>query len=82
MAKILSKSGISTLQIVRPWHVTQSIDAFLGTDAYDITLSGSMTITGSVLLNGLSTTTQTNVLTYNTTTGQLFYTASKCCRWW
>jgi hypothetical protein len=76
MAKILSKSGISTLQIVRPWHVTQSIDAFLGTDAYDITLSGSMTITGSVLLNGLSTTTQTNVLTYNTTTGQLFYTAS------
>jgi hypothetical protein len=76
MAKILSKSGISTLQIVRPWHVTQSIDAFLGTDAYDITLSGSMTITGSVLLNGLSTTSQTNVLTYNTTTGQLFYTAS------
>ena len=76
MAKILSKSGISTLQIVRPWHVTQSIDAFLGTDAYDVTLSGSMTITGSVLLNGLSTTTQTNVLTYNTTSGQLFYTAS------
>ena len=76
MAKILSKTGISTLQIVRPWHVTQSIDAFLGTDAYDITLSGSMTITGSVLLNGLSTTSQTNVITYDTTSGQLFYTAS------
>ena len=76
MAKILSKAGISTLQIVRPWHVTQSIDAFLGTDAYDITLSGSMTITGSVLLNGLSTTSQTNVLTYNTSTGKVFYTAS------
>ena len=35
-----------------------------------------MTITGSVLLNGLSTTSQTNVLTYNATSGQLFYTAS------
>ena len=48
MAKILSKSTIVSLGIIRPWHVTQSIDAFAGTDAYDITLSGSMTMTGDL----------------------------------
>jgi hypothetical protein len=76
MSKILSKSGISTLQIVRPWHVTQSIDAFTGTNAYDITLSGSMDITGSVAINGLSSTIQSNIITYNTSSGQLGFTAS------
>ena len=48
MAKILSKSTIVSLGIIRPWHVSQSIDAFAGTDAYDITLSGSMTMTGDL----------------------------------
>jgi hypothetical protein len=51
MAKILSKIGISSGSIVQPGHVTQSIDAFTGVEAYDITLSGSLTVTGSVLLN-------------------------------
>jgi hypothetical protein len=51
MAKILTKTGISSGSIVQPGHVTQSIDAFTGIEAYDITLSGSLTITGSVSLN-------------------------------
>ena len=76
MAKILSKSGISTLQIVRPWHVTQSIDAFTGTNAYDITLSGSMIVTGSIAINGLPSTVQNYIITYNTSSGQLGFTAS------
>jgi hypothetical protein len=51
MAKILTKTGISSGSIVQAWHVTQSIDAFTGTEAYDITLSGSLIITGSVILD-------------------------------
>jgi hypothetical protein len=57
MAKNLSKSGIASLQIVRPWHVTQSIDAFTGIEAYDISLSGSFTTTGSLIIKGTSTFT-------------------------
>jgi hypothetical protein len=51
MAKILSKTGISSGSIVQPGHVTQSIDAFTGIEAYDITLSGSLIVTGSVILD-------------------------------
>jgi hypothetical protein len=57
MAKILSKSGISPLQIVRPGHVTQSIDAFTGIEAYNISLSGSFSTTGSLIVKGTSTFT-------------------------
>jgi len=52
MAKTLSKSGITTGTTVEAWHVTQSIDAFAGTDAYNIVLSGSMTVSGSSTLFG------------------------------
>lgn len=53
MANTLSKSGITTGQTIQPFHVTQSVDAFTGTAAYDITISGSLTLTGSVSsLNG------------------------------
>lgn len=50
MAKTLSKSGIATGDTIEPGHVTQSIDAFTGVDAYDLTLSGSLDITGSLNL--------------------------------
>tara|TARA_R110001592_G_scaffold99985_1_gene284249 strand:+ start:588 stop:1172 length:585 start_codon:yes stop_codon:yes gene_type:complete len=53
MAKILSKTGISTGDTVKSGHVTQSIDAFIGIDAYDIFLSGSFNMTGSI--NGAPT---------------------------
>jgi hypothetical protein len=51
MAQILTKNGILSGSIVQPGHVTQSIDAFTGTQAYDITLSGSLVVTGSVILD-------------------------------
>ena len=88
MALILDKIGIVTGNTVEAYHVTQSIDAFTGIVAYDIDLSGSMDITGptlvsgslqvtgSVAINGLTNPSKTNVLTYDTTTGQIFYTAS------
>jgi len=46
MANTLSKTGITDNSTIRVWHVTQSIDAFTGTEAYDITLSGSLEIQG------------------------------------
>ena len=48
MALTLSQTGIEQDQIINSWHVTQSIDAFTGQAAYDITLSGSLILTGSV----------------------------------
>jgi hypothetical protein len=57
MANILSKTGIVDNSTVRTWHVTQSIDAFTGTQAYDVTLSGSLTVVGSLLPNSAVTGT-------------------------
>jgi hypothetical protein len=51
MANILSKVGITDNSTVRTWHVTQSIDAFTNVEAYDITISGSLTIIGDLNLN-------------------------------
>ena len=48
MANTLSKVNILTGNIVQDYHVTQSIDAFTGTEAYDISLSGSFNMTGSI----------------------------------
>jgi len=45
---VLSKSSIISGSKVETWHVTQSIDAFTGVKEYDITLSGSLTLTGSL----------------------------------
>jgi hypothetical protein len=55
MANQLIKTGITTGQTIQPFHVTQSVDAFTGLTAYDITISGSLTLTGSVSsLNGFT----------------------------
>ena len=51
MANILSKAGITDNSTIRTWHVTQSIDAFTNMDAYDITISGSLTIIGDLNLD-------------------------------
>jgi hypothetical protein len=45
---ILSKTGITTGNTVESGHVTQSIDAFSGIEQYDIFLSGSFNMTGSI----------------------------------
>jgi hypothetical protein len=61
MANTLSKSGIFLGHEVDAWHVTQSVDAFTKASAYDITVSGSFTLTGSLKVSGsvLGTTTST-----------------------
>ena len=82
MANILKKiftpsvDEVTQNYTIESWHISQSIDALTGTEAYDLTISGSLVVTGSVSVNGLTTTTQTGVVTIDTTTGQLFYTAS------
>jgi len=48
MANTLNKTGITTGNTVEAYHVTQSIDAFTGTEAYNISLSGSFNMTGSI----------------------------------
>tara|TARA_B110000285_G_scaffold63143_1_gene72580 strand:+ start:628 stop:1620 length:993 start_codon:yes stop_codon:yes gene_type:complete len=52
MAKTLSKTGISDGNPIEGWQVSQSVDAFSGTEAYDITLSGSLTLSGGTILTG------------------------------
>lgn len=46
------------------------------TPNFTLDVSGSANITGSLLLPGLTTTNQNNVVTVDTATGQLYYTAS------
>jgi hypothetical protein len=48
MANTLNKTGIENGGIVEAYHITQSIDAFTGLTAYDISLSGSFNMTGSI----------------------------------
>ena len=48
MALTLSKTGITNGSTIEVGHVTQSVDAFTKQAAYDITISGSLTLTGSV----------------------------------
>ena len=52
MANILSNTGIVTGQTVEALQVSQSVDAFTGAKPYDITISGSLTLTGSFLQTG------------------------------
>jgi hypothetical protein len=51
MANTLSTTGISSNSIIKPEHISQSIDAFTGVEAYDITLSGSLSINGPLNLD-------------------------------
>jgi len=52
MANTFSKSLIVTGKDVQTWHVTQSIDAFTGVSEYNLQLSGSFTLTGSLQISG------------------------------
>jgi hypothetical protein len=69
MALILSKTNILTGNTIQASDVSQSIDALTGAVAYDITISGSTTFTGSVRsLNGytgslLGTASQADTVT-------------------
>ena len=54
MAKTLSKSGILTGQTITAAEISQSIDALTGTEAYDLTFSGSLNLTGSIVTGSIS----------------------------
>ena len=74
MALTLSKTGITNGSTIQVGHVTQSVDAFTGTLAYDITLSGSLTLTGSVSSqNGFTGSLSGNASTSTATTGVTSY---------
>lgn len=83
MACTLSNSGIATGLVIRASHVSQSVDAFTKGNAYDITLSGSLVITGSVAFSsseafdfnvkGLSCIPQSHLLNYNCSNGTVSF---------
>ena len=50
--KTLSTSGISNGNVILPGQVTQSVDAFTGTEGYAITLSGSFAFSGATTGSG------------------------------
>jgi hypothetical protein len=83
MAKTLSKINVQTGEVVEAHHISQSIDAFTGTEAYDITLSGSFTLTGSLKIDSLGTGVPSKSLTL-TSTGEVVtgsYTPSNAILW-
>jgi len=70
MALTLSKTGITNGSTIEVGHVTQSVDAFTKQAAYDITLSGSLTLTGSVSSqNGFTGSLAGNASTSTSTSG-------------
>jgi len=75
MAKTLSKTGIVTGADILAGHVTQSVDALTGIEAYDITISGSTTISGSLSITPTQASNGVNVLTVDGT-GKVFKTGS------
>jgi len=85
MACTLSNTGIQTGGTIQASQVSQSVDAFTKANAYDIELSGSLSLTGSTafsssdgsfIIEGIVPNTQTNVLAYNNNTGQITYQTS------
>lgn len=52
MAKTLSNSGIATGNPVLAAQVSQSVQAFTGAEAYDITISGSLNLPANTQMNG------------------------------
>ena len=49
---VTGSDQISQNYTIESWHVSQSVDAFTGVKEYDITLSGSFTLTGSQYITG------------------------------
>ena len=79
----LSTSGITSGSLIYPEHVLRSIDALNGTSGpFDISLSGSLTISGSTGNTGLKISSGSvleNVnpqryLAYNTSSGDIYMT--------
>lgn len=52
----ISKSGITPSQIIKSEHILRIINALDGTVANDVTISGSLKVSSSIILNGTSLT--------------------------
>jgi len=76
MANTLSKTGIQDNNTIRTWHVTQSIDAFTKEKAYDITLSGSLTIDGNLNLKTNPTGNLQGYAAYSPSSSAAFFSIS------
>ena len=80
LKKIFTENTDEVVQgfTVQSWHVSQSVDALTGAEDYDITISGSLTVTGSVYLDGIEDAGGSSVynLVLNQSTGEVFTTAS------
>ena len=86
MPKTLSNTGIATNQTIFAANVTQSIDAFTAAEAYQVSISGSLSVTGAVSFSGVGSTgfkfsnlpegNFTNVLVNQPATGYTYVTGS------
>ena len=63
---------------INAWHVSQSVDALTGAEDYDITISGSLTLTGSAYWTGDTDAAGITVdhVVIDQTTGKLYTTGS------
>ena len=63
---------------INAWHVSQSVNAFIGTGSYDIDISGSLTVTGSIYHEDAQDAAGvlSNVVVRNNATGEYFITGS------
>jgi hypothetical protein len=63
---------------INAWHVSQSVDALTGEQDYDITISGSLTVTGSVLLDSIEDASgnPVDILVLNQQNNTLYVTSS------
>jgi hypothetical protein len=57
---------------INSWHVSQSVDALTGQDAYDITISGSLDIIGPLIITGSIKAVASSLGTYTSTNNLLF----------
>ncbi len=87
MACTLSNTGIQAGCTILATQVSQSINAFTKAEAYDISISGSLIVTGSTFfsssngamyLQGIGQNTQNNVLTYNACNGNVTFACCEC----
>ena len=84
MAKKFTNTGsinnIATGKTIQSGHVTQSVMAFTGEEEYDVTISGSLAITGSIFNVQMdpspSPTSAYKTVVVNPTTGQFLTTGS------
>ena len=65
MPNTFISASIATGLTIEAGHVTQSADAFTGTEAYDITISGSLTTTGTNIMSSSASPSITSILTEN-----------------